>query len=140
MRRTPKLEWMSYESAKECLTAGLQRDATAHTEGRYADIGKDFENFDGGLPRGAGPEFDKLHVALNFWDGWIDARNHNWLYYEPIVQENWPVLARHIVEDIVADRDITDPTVIQRFDFPKRPCSRSLFDRIKGIFTGKAIY
>jgi hypothetical protein len=131
---------MSYESAKAHLIAGLQRDATAHTEGRYTDIGTDFEKFDCGLRRDARPEFNKLHVALNFWDGWIDARNHDWCYYEPILQADWPVFARRIVEDIVADRDVTDPTVIQRFSVSKQPYRRSLFDRIKRIFTRRTIY
>jgi hypothetical protein len=131
---TQKLGWMTYEDAKKQLIAGLECDAIAHTEGRFADIGKGFDSYDIGLPRGAGPEFDKLHVALNFWDGWIDARNHMWLYYEPIVQADWPKLAKSIVEDIVEDRNLTNPLVIQHFDFSTRT---SFFDRLKQKFSGE---
>ena len=36
--------------------------------GRYQDIGAGFDQVDAELPRDEGPEFDKLFIALDFWD------------------------------------------------------------------------
>ena len=72
---------MLYQEAKERLIAGLLRDVAAHEAGRYEDIGADYDKFDRELPRGMDPEFDKLHVALHFWDGLIYARGRNWPDY-----------------------------------------------------------
>jgi hypothetical protein len=117
---------MSYEEAKERLISGLLQDVAAHEESRYDEIGADFDKVEGDLPQGDGSEFHKLHVALSFWDGWIDARNHGWLYYEPIAKENWPTLARQIVNDIRADLEITNPIVVDKFDFANRPPAQAL--------------
>jgi len=111
---------MSYEQAKEYLITSLLRDAEAHEQGRYNAIDQGFEEFDHGLPRDRDRKFDKLFIAFNFWDGWIDARNHDWRYYKPIMQSDWPRLARLIIEDIRADREIIDPIIVDRFDLKKR--------------------
>ena len=37
----------------------------------------------------AGPEFNKLIFAHEFWAGWLDAREHDWMFYEPIKQADW---------------------------------------------------
>jgi len=105
-----------YSQAKNFLVENLTRDAVSHEAGRYEDIGKYYDDFDGNLPRGKGPEFDEFFIALYFWDGWIDARNHDWEYYPGISESDWPVLARHIVHSIAADRPITHPVVLKRFD------------------------
>ena len=83
-------------------------------------VGLGFDAFDGNLPRNVGARFDKLFIALNFWDGWIDARNHDWEYYDPIQARDWPVLARSIAERIEADAEVTDTRVLRKFDFRKQ--------------------
>lgn len=110
----------TYEQAKGFLIEHLHQDADHHTSGRFSLIGKQFDEFDANLPRDAGPEFDRLHVALDFWDSWQDARNHEWQHYPQIRQEDWPQLAKSIVADISADRDIQDQLIVELFDFKKR--------------------
>ncbi len=128
---------MLYQEAKERLIAGLLQDVAAHEAGRYEDIGADYDKVDSELPRGMDPEFDKLHVALHFWDGWIDARNHNWHFYEPITKEAWPDLARHIVKDVRADLDITHTLIVSKFDFTKQPPHTSVWQKLKNILIGR---
>ena len=48
-----------------CLSAFVVKAAEA---GRYQDIGAGFDQVDAELPRDEGPEFDKLFIALDFWD------------------------------------------------------------------------
>lgn len=127
---------MTYTEAKQSLIENLSRDAVAHESGRYRDIGSAFDEADADLPRDGGPEFDRLLIALAFWEGWIDARNHEWLYYDGIGQSDWPVLARTVVESLAADREITAHTVLRHFDFRMPPSRegrvKSLLARLRG--------
>ncbi len=109
----------TYEQAKSFLIEHLDQDVDHHTSGNFSRIGEQFDEFDTNLPRGAGPEFDKLHVALNFWDSWQDARNHDWQYYPKIKPDDWQRLAKSIVADISEDRDIQDRLILEQFDFKK---------------------
>jgi hypothetical protein len=37
---------------------------------------------------------------LNFWDGWQDARNHDWRFYKGIDASDWSILARIIIRNL----------------------------------------
>jgi hypothetical protein len=126
----------SYTEAKQFLIENLMLDATAHESGRYSDVGRSFDEFDANLPRDDQPEFNKLFIALNFWDGWIDARNHDWQYYSGINQSDWPVLARHIVRAIANDSEITEPAVLRHFNLKKMQPWRERFDPLLKRFGG----
>jgi hypothetical protein len=120
---------LKYPEARQAFIEELRHDVDAHEAGRYEEVGAGFDAIDAGLPRDHGPQFDKLFIALNFWDGWIDSRNHDWLYYEGISQRDWPVLARSIIESLEADEEIREPMVLSRFDLRARRSSKSLIRR-----------
>jgi hypothetical protein len=127
---------LTYIEAKQALIENLSRDAVAHESGRYQEIGSAFDEVDADLPRDGGPEFAQLLIALAFWEGWIDARNHGWLYYAGIGQRDWPVLAREVVESLAGNREITEPSVLRHFDFrarqPREGRLKSLLARLQG--------
>ena len=79
-------------------------------------IGAAFDEFDSNLPRGAGPEFDKLHVALRFWDEWVYARDHDWRTPVPARRDEWPQLALRIADALETGEDVTGPAVLSRFE------------------------
>lgn len=119
---------MTYDEARALLADHLERYASAvgSPEDGYDEV-------DSVLPRGGGPEWTKVFTALSFWDGWIDAWNHEWRYYEPIREEDWPVLAREIARSLREDREIRDPEVLRRFaPRPRAPLST----RIRAFFSG----
>jgi len=68
----------TYAVARDALVAHLREDADAHGAERYDVIGRRFDDVERHFPSGIAPELGRLHVALAFWDGWIDARNHGW--------------------------------------------------------------
>ena len=121
---------LSYSEAKRLFIEGLTQDAIAHEGCRFQDVGIGFDDLDARLPRGHGSEFDKLFIALNFWDGWIDARNHDWQYYKGIQEGDWPRLARGIVEALSADREISEPIVLAHFDLRQHQPSKGVFRRL----------
>src|SRR5713226_7708557 len=115
---------LSYWEVKQLFIDGLNCDATAYEAGRFKDIGTSFDEADGLLPRNQGAEFDKLFIALNFWDGWIDARNHDWRYYKGIEKSDWPTLAKGIVAALSEDQEISKSIVLEHFDLQHRQPSK----------------
>jgi len=105
----------TYEQAKAFVIEHLEKDAEHHDAGRFSEIGEYFDELDINLPRSAGDEFEKLHIALIFWDSWQDARNHEWQYYPKIEKADWPRFARIIVADLLADREVEDQLIVQQF-------------------------
>ena len=128
---------LSYSEAKQAMISGLLQAASEQEASRLSEIERSYDTIDANLPRDAGPEFDKLFIALNFWDGWIDARNHDWQYYEGIRAEDWPQLAKRIVDDLKADREISDELVRKHFDFKNQVNEPGIFKRLAGILLRK---
>jgi hypothetical protein len=111
---------LTYEVARDTLIGELRADAAAHRAGCYDAIGRRFDRLEYEFPRGTAPELAKLHVALGFWDGWIDARNNGWPRC-PIALDEWAPLAEQVAADLAANREITAPLVLARFDLIAHP-------------------
>ena len=111
---------MDYSEARDSLVSNLRLDANAHEAAQYDAVGRRFDWLEHRFPRGTAPELDRLHIALTFWDGWIHARNHGWPP-GPIGMNDWPRLARAVSDDLAADRDISDATVLDNFDLVANP-------------------
>ena len=120
---------LSYEAARDALVTHLRQDAVAHEYELYDTIGRRFDDVERHFPRGTAPELGRLHVALAFWDGWIDARNHGWPA-GPIALDAWPALARGVAADLEGDRDIAAPIVLARFDLVAHP---KLNERVQNL-------
>jgi hypothetical protein len=111
---------LTYAAAKDTFVAQLRADATAHRNERFDEIGRRFDRLEHEFPKGVAPELAKLHIALAFWDGWIDARNNGWPR-GPIARDDWPALAEQVADDLEADRDVSSPIVLARFDLVAHP-------------------
>lgn len=111
---------LTYVAARDTLIAQLRNDARSHRAGQYDEIGRRFDRLEHEFPVGTSPELGKLHIALTFWDGWIDARNNGWPR-GPIGLDDWPALAESVAEELAADRDISNPMVLARFDVVRNP-------------------
>jgi len=104
-----------YAQLKQFLIGHLTRDANSHVARRYSEIGIGFDEMEANLPDSAEEEFDKLFLARSFWEGWIDAKNHDWAYYEHIKEDDWPILAKRIAAALAHDLEISDPQVLAQF-------------------------
>jgi hypothetical protein len=111
---------LTYAQARDAMVTELRGNADEHEAGHYDAIGRRFDRLEHLFPVGVAPELGRLHVALTFWDGWIDARNNGWPR-GPIRVEDWPRLARSVATDLEADRDVSDPLVLSRFDIVAHP-------------------
>lgn len=110
----------TYEEATKFVAENLLRDAEFHEAGHYQRVGENFDEYDAEIPRTDDPRFKKLHIALNFWDGWQDSRNHGWLFYKVIEKDDWPRLARIIIQSITAEQEITESILLEHFDLTGR--------------------
>ena len=108
------------DAARDALVTHLRRDAAAHDAEQFDAIGRRFDDVERRFPTGAAPELARLRVALAFWDGWIDARNHGWPA-GPIARAEWPGYARGVASDLEAGREIAAPIVQARFDLVAHP-------------------
>ena len=111
---------LTYQAARDTLVQQLRSDAASHRASQYDAIGRRFDRVEHDFPTGIAPELAKLHIALAFWDGWIDARNNGWPR-GPIAEADWPGLADSVAEDLAADREIANPMVLARFDLVRHP-------------------
>lgn len=109
------------------LIEGLLHDAAAHEASYYDKIGMQFEAFEHLLVEATDYNNNQIGLAYDFWDGWIDARNHDWRFYEPITEADWPKLARHVAQALADDRPITDRIVLDRFQHVPRPPFKERF-------------
>ena len=117
----------NYQEAESQLIEKLSQDIQNHLEKNFKDIGNGFDYFDINLPRGDEPkyeiekelEFRKLFIALNFWDSWQDARNHDWKYYDEIHKDDWPDLANILIENIKNKTEVTNTKILKHFALQK---------------------
>jgi hypothetical protein len=108
-------EWLERHAATaECLELHRATAASAHQPHQG------YDEVDHGLPRGDDPRWHKIFVALSFWDGWIDASNHDWTNYDSIWRADWPTLAREIAADLRADREVSNPIILAQFEFRRK--------------------
>ncbi len=111
---------LTYSAARDTLVEQLRVDARAHAAERFDEIGRRFDRLEHQFPTGTAPDLGRLHIALAFWDGWIDARNNGWPR-GPIAFSAWPTLAEEVAADLANDRDISSPLVLMRFDLVAHP-------------------
>jgi hypothetical protein len=111
---------MSYSEARDTLVQNLRLDADSHDASQFDAVGRRFDWLEHRFPRGTAPELGRLHIALTFWDGWVHSRNHGWPP-GPIGVGDWPRLARSVADDLSADHEISDATVLENFDFVAHP-------------------
>jgi len=111
---------LTYAAARDTLVKELRANAVDHEAEHYDAIGRRFDRLEHEFPTGTAPELGRLHIALAFWDGWIDARNNGWRR-GPIGEKDWPALARSVANDLEKDHDVSDRLVLSRFDLVANP-------------------
>jgi hypothetical protein len=121
----------AYDGLRERLAGALERAAHAQTAGPRPPIDVGYDDLDAAIPRLQDPRYVKLLIALEFWDGWIDSSNHDWRFYEPISERDWPGLALDVAGDLRSDREIQNALVLQQFDGRLRKTSPSVWKRVK---------
>ena len=74
-----------------------------------------------------------LHLALEFLSCWGDSAAHDWYHYEPLKKEDWPRMGKIILNDLKANREISDPEILYEFYYVVEP-EVSIITKIKTLF------
>ena len=122
------------KEAAEILALALEKDATDHESGQYHKIGLNWDDVYGQLLPIENDGQPIYGLALNSWDDWCDAANHEWQYHEPINSYDLPILAREIANSFRSGTLPDSPTIINNF-MPK--LRERLVDKIKKWFKTK---
>lgn len=113
----------AYDATRQAIVDGLTEDATAHDACRYEEVGRRFAAVRGRIPDDTA-QTTKLHTALRFWRGWIQARDARWPGLDVpggIGIAEWPQLARTIASDLALDSEVSSPRVRDRFGSTVQP-------------------
>lgn len=115
------------------LAAALEREAERHEDGLFHEIGTEYDPvLLETLPfeDRASPGF---HFAYRFWDGWVAASNHEWLYYDGVGRDDWPRLAREVVASLRQGVEPSSPVLWQYFEPQPPGLLKRLWLRVRGF-------
>jgi len=115
----------------EIIASALEADVAHQENGRISEIGK---TFDPTLARilEVNADYDEsVGFAFTFWDNWLDASNHQWMYHDPITEHDWPRFARETADAIRRGELPRNEFLLEHMR--PRP-RRSLWQRIKSLF------
>jgi hypothetical protein len=111
---------LTLEEQRQALIKALRKDSDLHEKGLFSQLGSDFDQLDvaaTGIFEDAKAQ-QAFAIAWNFWDSWIDERNHLFPgFYEGIAKEHWPVLARRVAENLENGHEVVDPLLLKHFVF-----------------------
>lgn len=126
--RTP-----SEHEAAAVLAAALRQDAAAHEAGTFAAIAERYDDVLAQVLPLCETLPDGVSQGFTFWDGWADARNHEWMYYEGIGRDDWPGLARLVADAVESDVGFTDPRLLRHFGPPTKSDPFAWIARLLGL-------
>ncbi len=125
-----------YENSRKLAIEAIQKALDAHENQDFFSIGKYLDEYEVLLYKLEIEQGTLLLVAHEFLTGWSDSAAHDWYHWEPLKQEDWPRLAKIILQDLRANREVTDPEILSEFRYISEP-KRSFISRICDIFSGK---
>ena len=122
------------EDIVQTLINAIETDIRAHEEGDFENIATRYDDVLGKfLP--FREKNDVVSIALDFWDCWGDASNHQWRHYDGIESYDWPKLAREIVASLRANEMPNNETIISNFTFQRKPSWLGRFKAYLGVQT-----
>jgi hypothetical protein len=120
-------ETPAQREAAGIVAAALRQDARAHEVGHFEAIAKRYDDVYAEVLAVCAGYSAPVVTAFTFWDWWADSRDHASQYYDGIVREDWPRLARHVADTVEASTPVTDPALVRPF---QRAASPGLFARL----------
>jgi hypothetical protein len=117
------------------LAAALERVIVRHEAGQFEELGSEYDQIEM-EPLPFRDRASEAYVfAFRFWDGWVDASNHEWHHYEPLGRDAWPLLAREVIAAL-RKGTCPDNPVLMRFFGPQPPSVlRRLWNHVRSVPT-----
>jgi len=110
---------MGIDDYKKLIADQLQIESTLHREGKYSQIGSEFDLLHAQYPD---QRVWELAIAINFWEAWSDDAAHGFpgfSTYSGIKKEDWPILAAGVIAGLNGKTPFP-AIVVEKFDRSKR--------------------
>jgi hypothetical protein len=115
----------------EILASALEAEATLQEQGSVRAIGDDYDQTYGRVLEINHDYDESIAFAFTFWDNWVDASNHNWLYHDPITERDWPRFAREVAQAVRRGELPKNDFLVQQIRLKPR---QTLWQWLKSLF------
>lgn len=109
---------ITIQEKRLALIKALRRDARLHQQALFDQMGKDFDKLDVETTG----KFENTTVqqtfpiAWNFWDSWLDERNHLFPgFYEGIAKNDWPDHGIRLAEQLESGHEVENASLLKHF-------------------------
>lgn len=116
-----------YEKARVHAIESLEKALVAHENRDIFSIDDNLDEYDKLIPRDDIPANSLLFITLEFWSSWSDSAIHDWKYHEPLSKDDWPRLAKILIEDLKLNREVTNFELLTLFSVNIDPVKGSWF-------------
>lgn len=128
-----------YDKAKNFAIVALENALEAHARNDLLSIENGLEEFEGLVSESEVISNSLLYLSLEFWSGWSDSAVHDWRFYEPLQEDDWPRLAVILLNDLKANREITNSDILLYFRVKPKNSKVSLLTKLWSLVRGNAI-
>jgi hypothetical protein len=126
----------AYEESRKLAIVAIERALVAHEKQDFFSIGDELDELEIQLNEQDLTQGSLLLIAHEFLTGWSDSAAHDWYHWEPMKKDDWPRLAEVILQDLHANREITNPELLSEFRVITKP-KTSIVAKILSLFHAK---
>jgi len=114
--------------AQVILAQAIEADIQNQLSGNHLEIAERWDDVYGELlPIEDEMDNPTYRIAMRFWECWGDSACHDWKYYPPLKESDWPVLAAEVAGALRGNTSISNPLLVDHFT-PKP--STGIFSRL----------
>lgn len=93
----------------------LTRAIESHERGDFLSVSDGYNEYTQQLSRHDRSPDGLLFITQEFWLHWARSAERTQGYYSPILKDEWPKLARILLEDLKNNRNVTNKTILEHF-------------------------
>ena len=99
------------EKIKELAINSLENAIRVHEHGPLkscAEIDEIGDRYEEAIDKLNEPIADSLYITMELLSGWCDSCYHDWQFYPGLNQNDWPLLAQELLENLQNNKEITN--------------------------------
>jgi hypothetical protein len=101
------------EEARKLAIQSLKSAIEKHHAGEWLSIGDGLEEFEKLAPENEIEKNTLLFYVLEFWSSWVSCAEHTWEFEPTINEQEWPLLASELIENLKEKSLVTNSKIIQ---------------------------
>lgn len=126
----------TYEESRKLAIKAIEGALVSHEKQDFFSIDDKLDELEIQLSKQELDEGSLLLIAYEFLTGWSDSAVHDWHHWEPMTKDDWPRLASVILNDLRANREVTNQELLSEFRVITKP-KVSIASKISSLFHAK---